>query len=170
MASRATQLLIDAGLRNTGGIFKCDDGQGQLRFHGYLNTCIDAGLEISQKHVVWLDTPMTVDMKALGDYIFSRIEGCTGVVCYNDQVAYQLTEMALERGIRVPEELSVVGMDDSTLASMCKVPLTSFPHPKEELGRKAAENMLHILDNPGYDGNVLYVTDPVYRDSVKKVQ
>ena len=73
--------------------------------------------------------------------------------------------------IRVPEQLSVVGIDDDTnLAGVSRVPLTTFPHPKEVLGKKVAENMLAMVENPQFDGNWLFETEAVLRDSVQRLQ
>lgn len=167
-AFMATEILLQAGHERIGGIFKADDGQGALRYQGFLEAMHKAGRRPSQDSVLWLDTPAASDMNRFGDYLFSRFEGCTGIVCYNDQIAYQLIQMALERGIKVPEELSAVGIDDSYLAGVCKVPFTSVLHPKEHLGRKVAENLLQMIHDPGYDGNCLMDVEPVYRESVAK--
>ena len=119
-----------------------------------------------QDQVLWIDTPEMMDMKVIGDYLFHRMRDCSAVLCYNDQVAFQVVEMATERGIRVPEDLSVVGIDDAYLASVSKVPLTSFPHPKEKLGRKTAENLLKMIEDPSFDGNCLFDAEPVIRESI----
>ena len=106
----------------------------------------------------------------MADYLFKRLAGCTAVVCYNDQVAMDFINLAYQRGIRVPEDISVVGVDDSNLASICRVPFTSFPHPKTALGAKVADNMMKMIDNPDFDGNFIFRTKPVMRQSVKKLE
>ncbi len=116
-----------------------------------------------------MDTPAQLHMEKVADYLFERLSDCTAVVCYNDQVAYQLIELALKRGISIPENLSVVGIDDSYLTNVSRVPLTSFPHPKEELGRKAAENLVKMIEEPGFDGNYLFDSEPVIRNSIAEI-
>ena len=169
VAAKATRVLIEAGHERIAGIFKGDDGQGPLRYKGYLKAMTEAGLKTQQETVVWLDTPETVHLSDIEDYLFRRIEGCTGAVCYNDQVAYQLIESAARKGISVPADLSVVGIDDSYLAAVGKVPFTSFVHPKEILGRKVAENLLNMIADPSFDGNYLFDCEVVNRDSVRRV-
>ncbi len=166
IASKATQVLIDHGHKHLAGIFKGDDRQGPLRYQGFVETILRAGLKVRHEQVFWLDTPMTVNVGVIEDYLFSRIQGCTGVLCYNDEVGCQFIDLALRRGLRVPEDLSVIGIDDSYLAGIGRVPLTSFPHPKEELGRKVSEIMLRMIENPAYDGNYLFDSNLVLRDSV----
>ena len=122
IASKATQVLIDHGHQRLAGIFKGDDRQGPLRYQGFVETILRAGLKVRHEQVLWLDIPMTVNVSVIEDYLFSRIQGCTGVLCYNDEVGYQVIELALRRGIRVPEDLSVIGIDDSYLAGVGRCP------------------------------------------------
>lgn len=166
MGRRAASVLIQNGHRKIAGIFKADDGQGRLRYEGYYRAVHDAGLETDQENVIWIDTPEILNLDAIGAYLLQRIDDCTGVVCYNDEAAYQMVEIAAKHGMKVPEDLSVIGIDDANVASICRVPLTTFPHPKEELGRKVASNLLNMIKNPEFDGNFRFVTDPVYRKSV----
>lgn len=169
IAKKATQLLIDAGHREIAAIFKADDGQGHRRYLGFLDAMEEAELIRNPNYVVWIDTAMQRGLKRLESYLLKRIEGCTGVVCYNDEVAMQIIDIALKYGIRVPQDLSVVGIDDSDLSEICKVPFTSFPHPKEKLGEKVAENLLKMIENPAIDGNYLFDADAIIRNSIQKL-
>ena len=165
-AKTATQMLLDAGHEKIGAIFKSDDGQGPLRYKGYMDAMSQAGCRTDQTSVIWLDTPAATGMEQIGDYLLGRLKECSGVVCYNDQIAYQLIGIALERGIRIPEDLSVVGIDDSYLAGVCKVPFSSVAHPKEALGRKVAENLVHMISDPAFDGSCFMESHAVMRGSI----
>ncbi|WP_448522497.1 substrate-binding domain-containing protein [Pseudothermotoga sp.] len=68
----------------------------------------------------------------------------TAVFCYNDATALQLQLVAKRLGMSVPEDLSVIGFDDAPIGDFRDV-LTTFAHPKEEVGRKAAEILLQML-------------------------
>lgn len=74
-----------------------------------------------------------------------------------------------EIGIHVPQELSVTSIDDSELAVLGDVKLTSVPYPMEKLGVKVAENLLEIIRNPGFDANYEFDVHVVERDSVKEL-
>ncbi len=169
MSRRASEMLIQNGHRKIAAIFKADDGQGRLRYQGYMNALLAAGLDFDQNNIVWIDTPAVRYLADIGEYILHRIDDCTGVVCYNDDVAAQLIDIADRNGISVPEQLSVVGIDDANIAGIGKVPLTTFPHPKEKLGIKVAENLIHMIENPEFDGNYLFTSEPVIRDSVQNL-
>jgi len=69
-------------------------------------------------------------------------------VCGNDEDALRLIEAAERQGIRVPEDLSVVGFDNSDIAQLEKISLTSVDHPSFEIGEKAANILLDKIFHP----------------------
>ncbi len=170
MAFKATQYLVDHGHRKIAGIFKADDGQGRLRYEGYAKCMRTIGRGVDERSVFWIDTVAMQEMEKFAPYLLERIEGCTAVVCYNDQVAYALEAILKKYGIRIPEDISLIGMDDADIAAMAEVPITTFPHPKFELGKKAAENLLMMIEEPAADGGYLFETDVCARQSVKMLQ
>ena len=164
---KAVEYLVKAGHRRIGGIFKCDDGQGLLRYKGFMQGMQEAGLRVKDGNVVWIDSEDLVDMEYWQEYLFCRIGDCSALVCYNDEVAYILSGICKWRGIRIPDQLSLIGIDNSELSTLADVQITSLPYPMEELGRKAAENIVKMIGNPCFDGNHLFDSDVVERDSVK---
>jgi GntR family transcriptional regulator of arabinose operon len=84
-------------------------------------------------------------------------------------VAYSLEEILQKEGFRVPGQLSIASVDASELSLLAEPQITSVPHPMMELGEKAAENMLHMIMEPDFDGNYLYRPDILVRDSVRTV-
>lgn len=166
VGEKAAQYLIRAGHRELGGIFKCDDGQGHLRYSGFIRALEQAGLKAEERRILWMDSESQKDMAVWADYMFQRLSGCTGLVCYNDEVAYHFSGICRERGLRIPEDLSIVSIDNSELAAIGEVPITSFSHPMEALGKKAARNLIRLLENPCFDANYLFDSEVVERDSV----
>jgi LacI family transcriptional regulator/LacI family repressor for deo operon, udp, cdd, tsx, nupC, and nupG len=74
--------------------------------------------------------------------------GATAVVAYNDLVAIGLMARLHARGLSVPRDLSVVGVDDIAMSSMARPALTTVRLPKQEAGRIAVELLLTMLDDP----------------------
>ncbi len=66
----------------------------------------------------------------------------TAAFCANDVLAIGLQQGLLSQGIRVPEDVAIVGYDDIDFAAAVSVPLTSVAQPRRELGRAAAELLL----------------------------
>lgn len=140
-----TNHLLRCGHRNIAAIFKADDGQGHQRYAGYMEALMEADIKIRSQAVVWIDTDEVHNMREDASWILRRIKGCTACVCYNDEVASGLVAICLEQGMRIPEDLSIIGVDDSNLANYCEVPLTSAKNPVESLGRIAALEMLELM-------------------------
>ncbi|MGL5438060.1 MAG: GntR family transcriptional regulator [Lachnospiraceae bacterium] len=163
---RAAEYLIRSGHQRIAGIFKCDDGQGHLRYAGYTKAMREAGLISDGKRVIWIDTVDQKRMSDWADYLLQRLSEYTAVVCYNDEVAYILANICQAKGVRIPEQLSIIGIDNSDLCSMGDIPITSFRHPVKELGEKTAQNMMNLIENPHFDGNYLFDAELVERSSV----
>ncbi len=75
-------------------------------------------------------------------------ESMEGFVCVNDRMAGQLMHSFLARGIRIPEEIRIVGIDDVRYASLLPVPLTTVRQPCREIGEAALAAMLDRIDRP----------------------
>ena len=93
--------------------------------------------------------------------------GCTACVCYNDEVANQLVGICKGAGIRIPEDLSIVGIDNSELAGRCEIPFTSAQNPVKELAGLAASRMLIMLDGGGEIESVELKPEMIIRKSVR---
>lgn len=166
----AAEYLIGQGHTRIGGIFKADDGQGRRRYEGMIQAMYQAGIEVKEERICWIDSMDLRSSKEMEERVQKRLEGCTACVCYNDEVAHILTNICEKHGIHIPDMLSVISIDNSALARLNCVPLTSVVHPMERLGRKAAENMLELIKNPSF--NATYYFEPVLeiRDSVKEMK
>lgn len=165
-AETAVNYLIGKGHENIGAILKLDDGQGRLRYLGYLKAMEAAGLPVTDSRLVWIDTDESKQLNYCRDKILNRVEECSALFCYNDQIAFQLIRMLGERGIRVPEDVSVISVDDSDLALHSEVQITSLPHPKEKLGAKVAEVLLDMIEGKKSANTVEFDTRVVERQSV----
>jgi LacI family transcriptional regulator len=78
--------------------------------------------------------------------------GATGVLAFNDLVAMGLLSALAERGVRVPEDISVTGFDDIPFARYLTPPLTTASVPVAELGEQAWHRMAELLGSrtPGH--------------------
>ena len=163
----ATECLLRAGHRQIAGIFQADDRQGHLRYAGYMEALREAGIDVNSHNILWFTTE---DIKYIAEDFqrYARsMKGCTGVVCYNDQIAFGVQTELRKRGVRVPEDLSLVGIDNADLAAICEVPITSIAHPMRRLGVTAAENLIRLIGDPKFDATVDFVPELVERDSVR---
>ena len=70
-------------------------------------------------------------------------------LCANDRTAARLMQRLLELGVRVPDDVRIVGIDDAPVASLLPVPLTTMQQPCREIGHAAIHAMFERLDRPG---------------------
>lgn len=161
----ATQHLLDMGHRNIMGIFPHNNRQGLLRYLGYVKALTDYGIPILEDHICWYS--MQSMLQSLLTNQFSEcLSICTSALCYNDSVALMLIDFLRQNGRSVPEDFSVVGIDNSELAKHCS--LTSIVHPAEQLGKAAAKLILSMIN--GSEGkNILFEPELVVRSSVRQL-
>ncbi len=144
-----TRILIDHGHKKIGGIFKYDDMQGVERYKGFMECMSDRGLHINDECIKWYstrDADYQFSKKSLGGFLKKTAE-CTALIMYNDEIAEKFVEFAEDKGKRIPEDLSIVSFDNIRLSEKVKLKLTSAIHPKFELGRRAARNLIRMMES-----------------------
>lgn len=82
----------------------------------------------------------------------------TAAFCANDLLALGLLQQTIGAGLRVPDDLAIVGFDDIVFAAAAAVPLTSVRQPRQELGRAAAQLVLDEATNPAHKHQQLTFT------------
>ncbi|MHA7985618.1 LacI family DNA-binding transcriptional regulator [Rathayibacter sp. CAU 1779] len=80
--------------------------------------------------------------------ILARIPDATAVFVSSDEMAFGLIRALAEQGRRVPEDVSVIGVDDISLAAFCTPPLTTIEQPFRDVGRLAVEHLLRAIADP----------------------
>lgn len=166
----AAEHLIRLGHTKIGGAFAFDDIQGHKRYQGFLSAFEMHGIELEEQNVVWFSTSEKKELFSHEDRIKGLLERVTAVVCYNDSHAVSLLELCKKWNVSVPDDLSVVGIDDSKLASVCEVPLTTIRHPHQVLGERVAQKVLEMIEEPDREfRDVLYEPELVERESTKRI-
>ncbi len=77
-----------------------------------------------------------------------RAEECDGFVCSSDHVAGHLMRVLMAKGVRIPRDVRIVGIDDVSYASLLPVPLTTIHQPCREIGETALQVLLERLARP----------------------
>lgn len=159
---KLTSYLISLGHKKIAGIFKNDDIQGKMRHKGYTKALQEAGLLYDPDLVTWFHTEDR-DVKpaeAVRQMIADGTE-FDAIVCYNDQIALEIIGVLTEGGLKVPDDVSITGYDNSFIAMSGPVKLTTIAHPKEKLGEMAAELLLEKIKKiPDSESHVKRVIEP----------
>lgn len=166
----AVEYLAARGHQRIGGIFKSDDMQGLGRYDGYTRGLLKHGLALQDQWVLWFDSGSrdTFLKEEPGiTRVLERLSQCTAVVCYNDEVAVKLEKALYSHGLTVPGDKALISFDNSPLGAFATVGLTSFDHPKENLGASAARKLLGLI-NGREEHSVVLDWGLAERDSVQK--
>lgn len=168
----AAQALIDAGHEHILGVFKSDDQQGILRMNGFSEALQKSQGSIRGEVLLYQSETGEAKLKQQITHILQETDPPTGIVGYNDQIALVAYNAARAAGLQVPDDVSLVGFDNSLLASRLGIRLTSINHPKSQMGKDAAELMIKMLQDPLHDFSdeaKIYPPEMVTGDSVRPV-
>jgi LacI family transcriptional regulator len=109
--------------------------------------------------------------EAAADRMLAEFGGVAGqlpdaIVCSNDQMAIGVLRTLTARGIRVPDDIALVGFDDIYPATLCDPPLTTVRQPIRGIGERACEQLIERIANPTLRTSVeLLPTELVIRSS-----
>lgn len=141
----ATQHLIELGHRrivHVGG--RVDHPDAWDRQKGYLKALEEAGMEPRQELIIEGTFRRQSGVLAV-EMLLSNRNSFSAIFAANDQMAYGVRLGLYRRGIRVPEDVSLVGFDDEPAAAFMIPPLTTVRQPAVELGLEAARVVLARL-------------------------
>ena len=88
-------------------------------------------------------------MKRMDKILTERPE-TDGIFASSDIIASQVLQVASQKGIKVPEELKVIGFDDSIIASYTTPPLTTIHQPIKEMAQLAVDTLINIKDEKSF--------------------
>jgi LacI family repressor for deo operon, udp, cdd, tsx, nupC, and nupG len=115
------------------------------RFAGYRDELTRAGSTTSSELIAYGDGAPDGGLRAMSTLLALR-EPPTAVFCYNDMTAIGALRCLHKNGVRVPEQMSVVGFDDLPITSFLEPPLTTVRQPRTDMGRDAANMLFKLLN------------------------
>jgi len=166
----AADYLLDMGHRNiavlTGrkGYFESDD-----RMKGFLTRFDQREIEFDHDLIIKGDFRVASGRAAM-EKIWALGKPVTAVFCMNDEMAAGVIDICLERGISVPQNISVLGFDDHEMSRFLHPKLTTIRQPLAEIG-SAAGSLAHALARQSDHTNnkTVFEAEVVERASVIKI-
>lgn len=151
-----TKKLIQSGHRKIGGIFKYDDMQGIERYRGFVECLSDYRIRLKDEWVLWFSSKDMKEKFTRKNLLrtYRRTRDCTAMILHNDEIFVYYMELLKERGLRVPEDLSLASFDDAERVEDTGLKVLSVVHPKYTLGRIAARNLVRMIE----EGDMPYKT------------
>lgn len=171
----ATDHLIKLGHHKVIGLFKSDDIQGLNRMQGFIRAFRENEVPFFPEMIITYTTEEKEGtlLTKLKEILQSKDQRPTGIVCYNDEIAISVLNLLRELNLKVPENLSIVGYDDSYLAEASETKITSVTHPKMEMGIEAAKWIVAAVEKRGTEPTAnhqkMYEPGLVIRSSTKAV-
>lgn len=146
----ATEHLIAQGRKRIGYIIdQFGSALGELRGRGYERAMERHGLAIDP--AFQFQYPLQGEWNdyesgyAIGEHLAGLTRRPDAMFVFNDLGALGLEDGLLEHGVRVPDDVAVVGMDDIEMAARARVPLTTVRQPADRIGALAVETLLARL-------------------------
>ncbi len=144
-AFEAVKHLINLGHSKIAYIAEPDQPRyPQERMKGYRRALEEAGIPFDEKLVVRGTYREGSGLAAI-KVLFERDEKFTAVFCANDLMAIEAIQYMKETGLRVPEDIAVVGFDNTRVAGMHGIDLTTVAQPTYEMGREGANLLISSL-------------------------
>ena len=170
-ARMATEYLVANGHTEIGYL------QGRMRIKpfrsrsvGFQTALQKSMLPLKREYVVTLSPTMDGAYEDMRKFLSKKPPMPTAFFADNDIIALGAMKAMSEYGIRIPEDVSIVGFDDLTFSSISNPPLTTLRVPKQEMGRMAVRRLRDIIqDNDGVKLKTQVCTQFIERASVKKI-
>ena len=122
---------------------------GLVRYHGFVSWMRSAGLEADPRLVVFADWFREDLGAAAFETLCDRGVPFTAAVCGNDLIALGGYTVLRARGLRCPEDVSIVGYNDMPYNDKFSPPLTSVRIPHYQIGHRAADILIDSIEQPG---------------------
>jgi LacI family transcriptional regulator len=166
----ATEYMIKCGHRNIAFI----GGEGmiktpQRRLNGYLEALKDYGIPVRDELIHVGTYHVETGYENTKKLIESGLD-FSAITCGNDLIAFGALNAIKDKGLKIPEDISLVGYDDIYLASMMEPKLTTIRQPTHDISNYAMDILLKLMRKETVEDREKYF-DPqlIERNSVKKI-
>ncbi|CAM3829556.1 LacI family DNA-binding transcriptional regulator [Flavobacterium cucumis] len=143
-AYEATHFLISKGLKKIALLTTVDYvSVGKLRTDGYLNVLHDHGIEVDENLIIRIEDTEHCDEK-INELLENK--SIDAILAVNELFAVTAIKLAMSKGIKIPEDLSVVAFTDGIISKYSTPTITTISQNGIKMGRKAAEMLINRLE------------------------
>lgn len=147
----AVAYLVSRGHRRIGMLAATldDEMTGRHRYQGYKSAMSYYKLPYDDRYVVFGEYRFTDGYSAMQRILQNQSEiQLTALVTASDEMAIGAVRCLYDNGFRVPEDISIVGYDDLSIAKMVTPRLTTIRQPFKEIGERAVNEIIHLIKEP----------------------
>lgn len=167
----ATKYLIESGHRNIGLLTGelLDNGVHLERFKGYKKALEEKGLKIDDKNICEIETSFHGGYEG-ADTLLRQNNSLTAIFSTADIVSVGVIKRLKERGVSVPDDLSLISFDDISFAEFLYPALTTVRQSIVSKGSSAAKLLMDVINNKRIkEKNITLPVKLIERDSVRKI-
>ncbi len=170
-AYKAVRHLIENGHRKIAIIEGQEGFKSTLeRKEGYMEALMDNGISISKAYIVKGNYDLESGYRAMQQLL--QLEDLpTAVFCSNDDMAVGAMKALGEKGISIPDKMSLIGFDDNIFTSYLTPALTTIKRPIEKISKEGAEKLIQLIEGIDVPKERIYLkTELVQRESVRAIK
>jgi LacI family transcriptional regulator len=145
LGAMATTHLIDRGCKRIAHLRGPENATGTSRLNGYRRALADRGMRIRADHIVSGHYFENTGYEAMCQLLKTSPRP-DGVFCYNDPVAGGAVKAILEAGLRVPEDIAIIGAGNVHYSDLLRVPLSTIDQSSSTIGEAAAELLCECME------------------------
>ena len=149
----ATKHLIELGHKRIGHL-EVEDWIGKKRLEGYKQALDDYDIEFNKELVIRSDYSWESGYRSMKKFLKMKNRP-TAVFAVCDMTAWGAMQAIRQAGLKVPEDIAIVGFDDLKIASMMEISLTTVAQPKYEMGKIAATKLIKKIEHKNVRGTIL---------------
>ena len=139
------------------------------RLQGYVQALRRCGITVDPHYIARGNFTFEAGSTAL-EQLLALPQPPTAVFCHSDIMALGALSYAKRRGLKIPDDLSIIGFDNISLAEFCDPPLTTVSQPRFDIGREAMLLLLNQLSGQVVDsGSRLLDCELIIRGSTSKI-
>lgn len=168
---KAVKFIIDSGHQKIAMISGAanDKESGLYRILGYKQALNDNNLEIRDELIVAGDFKLQSGIKAM-DEILKRDNSITAVFAASDEMGVGAIKAIKNAGLKVPEDISVIGFDNNIISLASDPELATISQPEEELGWRSMEMLYKVINGEGLEQKKIFLPCELKkRESVRKL-
>lgn len=165
----ATKYLLDKGLKNIGyiGMKKEALNAWAIRYNGYEDALKEAGVEVDSDITYFKSLKASTGYEGVKEILASG-KKLEGLICGSDEVAMGAINALRDSGIKVPEDVKVIGFNNISAAELFYPKITTVAQPMYDMGSVAMRMLIKIINQKPIDqAHYVLEHDLIERDSAK---
>ncbi len=161
----AMEHLLDCGCKK----IVCVKGPQQIssakaRYDGYRDICVEKGI---QEYTIDCDYDFNEGL-VMTEHLLKQYPDVDGIIACNDMVALSIYKVLRKNEIEVPQQIQLIGFDGIYLSGLLTPELTTIAQPIEDIGRKAAELIIHKEEDVETEKECIFQPQLVVRQTTRK--